>query len=99
MNGKTGVFELNAPTQGKEGWTMSDVDKKESREESRREFLRKSAFAACATPVILSMLVEKASAAKSWNSGKGEITHTGSPPPNAPLGPDPGRGRDVRPNP
>jgi hypothetical protein len=47
----------------------------------------------------LSMLVEKASAAKSWNSGKGEITGTGSPPHNAPLGPDPGRGRNDRPKP
>jgi hypothetical protein len=68
-------------------------------DESRREFLRNSAYAACATPIILFMLVEKASAAKSCNSGKGEITGTGSPPQNAPLGPDPGRGRDDKPNP
>jgi len=40
------------------------------------------------------MLVEKASAAQSWNSGKGEITGSGSPPQNAPLGPEPGRGRN-----
>jgi len=34
-------------------------------DESRREFLRNSAYAACATPIVMSMLVEKASAAKS----------------------------------
>ena len=68
-------------------------------DENRREFLRNSAYAACATPIVLSMLVEKASAAKSWNSGKGEITGTGSPPQNAPLGPEPGRGRNDRSNP
>ena len=78
---------------------MAKFVEKMSRDQDRREFLRKSAFAACATPIIVSMLVEKASAAKSWNSGKGEITKTGSPPPNAPLGPDPGRGKDDKPNP
>ena len=38
---------------------------------ARRDFLRKSVYAACATPVIMSLLVEKADAAHSWNSGLG----------------------------
>ena len=38
---------------------------------ARRDFLRKSVYAACATPVIMSLLVEKADAAQSWNPGKG----------------------------
>ena len=78
---------------------MSERKNNHCSDESRREFLRKSAYAACATPIVLSMLVEKGSAAKSWNSGKGEITGTGSPPDNAPLGPEPGRGRNDKPNP
>ena len=78
---------------------MSKREKNQCSDESRREFLRNSAYAACATPIVLSMLVEKASAAKSWNSGNGEITGTGSPPQNAPLGPEPGRGRNDRSNP
>ena len=47
------------------GQTMSDADM------ARRDFLRKSVYAACATPVIMSLLVEKADAAQSWNPGKG----------------------------
>ena len=38
---------------------------------ARRDFLRKSVYAACATPVIMSLLVEKADAAQSWNPGIG----------------------------
>ena len=68
-------------------------------EEERRDFLRKSAYAACATPVITGMLVEKASAAKSWNSGAGEITEPGGVPGGAPLGPNPGQGVDDKPSP
>jgi hypothetical protein len=49
----------------KKGQEMSDADK------ARRDFLRKSVYAACATPVIMSLLVEKADAAQSWNPGKG----------------------------
>jgi hypothetical protein len=60
--------------------------------QSRRDFLKTSAYAAYATPVIVSMLVQKANAAKSWNSGWGKLTDTGKAPHNAPLGPDPGRG-------
>jgi hypothetical protein len=78
---------------------MSENEKKENGIMERRDFLRYSAYAAYATPIVLSMLVEKASAAKSWNSGRGEITRTGSPPETAPLGPDPGRGVDNRPSP
>jgi hypothetical protein len=47
------------------GQAMSDADK------ARRDFLRKSVYAACATPVIMSLLVEKADAAQSWNPGLG----------------------------
>ena len=39
---------------------------------ARRDFLRKSVYAACATPVIMSLLVEKADAAQSWNPGLGK---------------------------
>ena len=39
--------------------------------EARRDFLRKSVYAACATPVIMSLLVERADAAQSWNPGLG----------------------------
>lgn len=61
-------------------------------DEGRRDFLRKSAYAAYATPVIMAMLVNKASAAKSWNSGRGELTHTASPKPpdGGVVGPAPG---------
>lgn len=66
----------------------------------RRDFLRKSTYAAYATPAITAMLVEKASAAKSWNSGDGEITRTGDPPETAPVGPEPtGEGKDDNPTP
>ena len=41
--------------------------------QSRRDFLRKSVYAACATPVIMSLLVEKADAAQSWNQGQGNL--------------------------
>ncbi len=40
-------------------------DTKGGVDEKRREFLRKSAYAAYATPVIMSMLVSKASATNS----------------------------------
>jgi len=70
---------------------MEEVRNKGSTDEARRDFLRKSAYAAYATPVIVSMLVEKASAGKSWNHGgvHGNIPHNMNPPPNAPVGPDP----------
>ena len=45
---------------------------------ARRDFLRKSAYAACATPVIMSLLVEKANAAQSWNPGMGKRPHNQS---------------------
>lgn len=69
--------------------------------ESRREFLRTSAYAVYATPIILSMLVEKANAAKSWNSGHGEITGpaTPKPPDGGTVGPNPGIGVDNKPTP
>jgi len=78
---------------------MQDEQEKQCNDEGRRDFLRKSAYAAYATPVITSMLVEKASAAKSWNSGNGEITRTGRAPSSAPLGSDPGQGKDDKSNP
>lgn len=60
-------------------------------DEGRRDFLRKSAYAAYATPVIMAMLVNKASAAKTWNSGFGELTHTATPKPpdGGVVGPSP----------
>ena len=45
---------------------------------ARRDFLRKSVYAACATPVIMSLLVEKANAAQSWNAGMGNRSHKGT---------------------
>ena len=38
---------------------------------ARRDFLRKSVYAACATPVIMTLLVERADAAHSTNPGLG----------------------------
>ena len=67
---------------------MSERETNQRREMNRRDFLRTSAYAAYATPVVLSMLVNRASAAKSWNSGYGELTKTadhedvGPSPPN-----------------
>ncbi len=56
--------------------------------EERREFLRKSLYAAYATPVIISLLVNKANAAESWNPGcgrqpgnHGQNPWGGAPPP------------------
>ena len=58
--------------------------------EARRDFLRKSVYAACATPVIMSLLVEKADAAQSWNPGQGNRNHPGigqgGPPGGHPIG-------------
>ena len=48
---------------------------------ARRDFLRKSVYAACATPVIMTLLVERADAAQSWNPGRGYR------PPNSSEGP------------
>ena len=59
----------------KKGQEMSDAAL------ARRDFLRKSVYAACATPVIMSLLVEKADAAQSWNPG------LGTRPPNQGQGP------------
>ena len=47
-------------------------------DEARRNFLRKSLYVAYATPVIMSLLAEKANAAKSWGNQTG---HTAPPPP------------------
>ena len=56
-------------------YTLSDTA------EARRDFLRKSVYAACATPIIMSLLVEKADAAQSWNPGRGVIPpNEGTPP-------------------
>jgi hypothetical protein len=56
---------------------------------ARRDFLRKSVYAACATPVIMSLLVEKANAAQSWNPGQGNRpANSGKKPfPEHPVGP------------
>jgi len=39
--------------------------------EERREFLKKSMYVAYATPVIMTMLVDKANATQSWCPDKG----------------------------
>ena len=71
------------------------------KDEGRRDFLRTSMYAAYATPVIMAMLVNKASAAKSWNSGYGEITGpaTPKPPDGGTVGPNPGVGVNNNPTP
>jgi len=46
----------------------SDKETKKAESEKRREFLRKSMYAAYATPVIMALLVDKASA---WDSQTG----------------------------
>ena len=53
---------------------MEEQNKQEMNDAAlaRRDFLRKSVYAACATPVIMSLLVEKANAAQSWNPGLGK---------------------------
>jgi|GEM_PF-6765014 len=67
------------------------AQKKCTLDKGRRDFLRNSVYAAYATPVIMAMLVNKASAAKSWNSGFGELTHTATPKPpdGGVVGPSP----------
>ena len=65
---------------------MEEQNKMEMSEsaKARRDFLRKSVYAACATPVIMTLLVERADAAQSWNPGRGRR------PPNQSIGPDGG---------
>jgi hypothetical protein len=45
---------------------------------SRRDFLRKSAYAAYTTPLVSALLVNKASAAQSWNAGNGTLGNNGN---------------------
>ena len=45
---------------------MSQKRNQQTTDEARREFLRKSVYAAYATPVITALLVSRASAAVSW---------------------------------
>lgn len=58
---------------------MSKKNNKQSTDEERREFLRKSVYAAYATPVITALLVNKASAAFSGtvSENKAECTALG----------------------
>lgn len=63
---------------------MSDekkMDQKENTAAGRREFLKKSAYAACATPVIVSMLVERAEAGRPKPSSG---INAATPPANSP---------------
>jgi hypothetical protein len=46
-------------------------------DDSRREFLRKSVYAAYATPVITALLVSKASALVSTGANKGQCQNSG----------------------
>jgi hypothetical protein len=57
---------------------------------ARRDFLRKSVYAACATPVIMSLFVERAGAAQSWNPGFGRR------PPDHAQGPEGGASNSGR---
>lgn len=53
----------------------------DQKHEERRAFLRKSLYAAYATPVIISLLVNKANAAESWKPGCGRHWTPPSTPP------------------
>ena len=59
----------------------NSTESKPSTDKSRREFLRKSAYAAYATPVITALLVNKASAASVWSATGHESNIPPSPPP------------------
>lgn len=48
------------------------AEERDARQEARRAFLKKSIYAAYATPVLMNLLVEKANATQSWNPGKGK---------------------------
>lgn len=50
-------------------------------DEERRNFLRKSLYVAYATPVVMSLLAEKANAASSWGNRTGTTTRPVPPPP------------------
>ena len=63
---------------------MSDDEMKEVENEKRRAFLRKSIYAAYATPVIMALLVDKASAAKSDRPGWWQCPRHGWVGPNHP---------------
>lgn len=54
---------------------------KDRADDDRRDFLRKSLYVAYATPVIMSLLAEKANAATSWGNKTGS---TVIPPPPKP---------------
>ena len=56
---------------------MDEGEEKQCSNEGRRDILRKSVYAVYATPVITSMLVEKASAQQSWGSSTGDSTKSG----------------------
>jgi len=58
---------------------MKEGRETECSKEERRDFLRKSAYAAYATPVITAMLVEKASAARSGHPCERPTTTTRPP--------------------
>jgi len=49
---------------------MDSNDNEKNHDADRREFLRKSVYAAYATPLITALLVEEASAKNSNNNGK-----------------------------
>lgn len=66
---------------------MTEEGKKERKAnavEARREFLKKSAYAACATPVIVSMLVEKAEAGRPPKPSGNNNTAAPQTPPGGP---------------
>jgi len=52
------------------GMTPDDHERETHPDRNRREFLRKSIYAAYATPLITALLVEEASAKNSHNNGR-----------------------------
>lgn len=70
-----------------------ETEKKEGNLDGRRAFLRKSLYAAYATPFIMALLVQKANAAQSWNPGRGRRPdNNGTPPWHSPDGVPPAQG-------
>jgi len=56
---------------------QNNQDSRSECDQSRRDFLRKSVYAAYATPVITALLVEQASAKASADDNKGQCKKAG----------------------
>lgn len=63
------------------------IEPETATDKSRRDFLRKSAYAAYTAPIITALLVNKASAATSWGTRPpGPGVNPPPPPPPPPAG-------------